>query len=137
MRRVVLPAAMVCALILPVAAARHHPAAPRKPPPPPGKPVNRIDSLIATLKGQHIVIEAKGAVDGGGWKDARLKPVKSGPGDAHTIVVNFVADPPPPDRAVIAGLVPVSASARLRTRRGVISVRAVAGSNEITTQILK
>jgi len=137
MRRLLLLSAMVCAVALPAAAARHHRAAPRKPPLPPGKPVARIDSLIATEKGRRVLIEAKGAADGGGWTGARLQPVKSAPRDPHTVVVDFVADPPPPDKAVIAGLVPVSASTRLRIRRGVIAVRAVAGSNEITTQILK
>ena len=35
------------------------------------KPVARIDSLIATGKGQTLMIQAKGAVMGGGWKQPR------------------------------------------------------------------
>jgi hypothetical protein len=102
------------------------------------KPVARIDGLIATTKGSQIIVQAKGAVTGGGWKHAMLRPVKStSPADAHTIVLEFVAEPPPSNEAVIPGLLPVTATIKLRRRRGVVSVRAVSAVNEITTQILK
>jgi hypothetical protein len=102
------------------------------------KPVARIDGLIATAKGSRIMVQAKGAVTGGGWKHAMLRPVKSTlPADAHTIVLEFVAEPPPSNEAVIPGLLPVTASIKLLRRRGVVSVRAVSAINEITTQILK
>jgi hypothetical protein len=83
------------------------------------------------------VIQVKGAVEGGGWRGAKLRPVKSGAADTHTIVVEFVATPPPPTRAVIFGLLPVAANTTVRVRKGVVSVRVVSNSNEITTQILK
>ena len=102
------------------------------------KPVARIDGLIATAKGNTIVIQARGAVTGGGWKKPSLRPVKSTlPGDAHTIVVEFVAQPPTSNQAVIPGLMPVTATATVRTRKGIVSVRAISAVNEITTQILK
>jgi hypothetical protein len=102
------------------------------------KPVARIDGLIATAKGSRIMVQAKGAVTGGGWKHAMLRPVKSTlPADAHTIVLEFVAEPPPSNEAVIPGLLPVTASIKLLRRRGVVSVRAISAINEITTQILK
>ena len=102
------------------------------------KPVARIDGLIATAKGGNVIIQARGAVTGGGWKKPALKPVKSTlPGDAHTIVVEFVAQPPPSNGAVIPGLMPVTATVTVRNRKGIISVRAVSAVNEITTQILK
>lgn len=104
----------------------------------PDKPVARIDSLIATAKGRQIIIQAKGAVTGGGWTHVILKPVKPNlPADAHTMVVEFVGQPPPPTQAVIAGLLPVTANLTLKTRKGVIAVRATSAANEITTQILK
>ena len=99
--------------------------------------VARIDGLIATETNGNVVIQARGAVSSGGWRTARLKPVKGGAGDAHTIVVEFVATPPPPNQPVIEGLLPVSANATLPVRHGIVSVRAVSGSNEVTTQILK
>lgn len=102
------------------------------------KPVARIDGLIAAIKGRNVVIQARGAVTGGGWKKPALRPVKSTlPGDAHTIVVEFVAQPPPSNLAVIPGLMPVTATVTVRSRKGIISVRAVSAVNEITTQILK
>jgi hypothetical protein len=113
-------------------------AAPASPTPMPEKTVARIDSLIATVKGNSVVIQARGAVAGGGWKRAALKPAKSvQAADAHTIVLELVAQPPPPDQAVIPGLLPVSASITQRVRKGMVSVRVVSATNEITTQILK
>ena len=102
------------------------------------KPVARIDGLVATAKGGRILIQARGAVMGGGWKGVTLRPVKPNlPTDAHTIVVEFVAQPPASNQAVIPGLLPVTAALSLKTRKGVVSVRAVSAANEITTQILK
>jgi hypothetical protein len=102
------------------------------------KPVARIDGLIASAKGGSIIVQARGAVTGGGWKHAALKPVKpSLPGDAHTIVLAFVAQPPASNQAVIPGLLPVTAAITVKTRKGVVSVRVTSAANEITTQILK
>lgn len=130
MRLVCLSIAMAGLLSVPAGAAE-------KPPPVPLRPVARIDSLFATLSKGQVVIQAKGAVDSGGWRQARLRPVKSTPADAHTIVVEFVAIPPASTQAVIEGLLPVAATTTLHMRRGVVSVRVTSGSNEITTQILK
>ena len=102
------------------------------------KPVARIDGLIATAKGGSILVQARGAVMGGGWKHVALKPVKpSLPADAHTIVLAFVAQPPASNEAVIPGLLPVTAAITVKTRKGVVSVRVTSAINEITTQILK
>jgi hypothetical protein len=102
------------------------------------KPVARIDSLIATSQNGHIVIQAKGAVTGGGWTHIMLKPIKPPPpADAHTTVVEFVGVPPAPNEAVIQGLLPVAANLTLKSRKGIIAVRAISAANEITTQILK
>ena len=99
--------------------------------------IARIDNLIATADGGSVLIQARGAVDSGGWRQGRLRAVKSSAADAHTIVVEFVAVPPAPTQAVIEGLLPIHAATRLPMRRGVVSVRVISGSNEITTQILK
>jgi hypothetical protein len=102
------------------------------------KPVARIDGLIATAKGGSIIVQARGAVTGGGWKHAALKPIKPVlPTDAHTVVLAFVAQPPPSNQAVIPGLLPVTAAITVKTRKGVVSVRVTSAVNEITTQILK
>jgi hypothetical protein len=102
------------------------------------KQVSRIDGLMASEKGGRLTVQAKGAVPGGGWKHAALKPSKStAPGDAHVLVLDFVAEPPQPNEAVIPGLLPVSAAITLKARKGTVSVRAVSASNEVTTEILR
>jgi hypothetical protein len=130
MRWVCIPIALIGFLTTPAGAAE-------KPTPIPPRPIARIDSLMATLTKDAVVIQAKGAVDSGGWRQGRLRPVKSTPADAHTIVVEFVATPPAPTQAVVEGLLPIAAAATLHMRRGVVSVRVMSGSNEITTQILR
>jgi hypothetical protein len=96
--------------------------------------VYKIDSVIATLKKGTLTIQAKGAVQGGGWKNAHLRVVH---GDRHSIMLEFIATPPPPGMAVIEGLVPVSATAEIRTRNRVETVHAAADANEITAQVLR
>jgi hypothetical protein len=97
------------------------------------KRVYRVDSVIATLKGRTFLFQAKGAVQSGGWRGAKLHAMR---GDARTLVLEFVAEPPTPGAAVITGLLPVIANARIRARRGVVAVRVVAQANDVTTQIL-
>jgi hypothetical protein len=133
MRRAFLPIAIVSVLAAPGGPVR----AAEKPAVLPPRLIARIDGLFATAKKGIVVIQAKGAVESGGWRGAKLRAVKSGPVDAHTIVVEFVATPPPPNRVVITGLLPVAANTSVRMRKGIVSVRVVSGSNEITTQILK
>ena len=98
--------------------------------------VYKIDSIIATVSHQQILIEVRGAVPSGGWKGAKLRLVHS-PADPHVVVVDFLATPPAGTRRVIQGLLPVSAKTVAPWRRGVVSVRAVSSANEMTTQILK
>ena len=100
------------------------------------KLVYKIDSVIATVSHQQILIQVRGAVPSGGWKAARLRVIRS-PADPRTVVVNFVAMSPAPNVPVIHGLLPVSAKIIVPLRRGVITVRAVSSANEMTTQILK
>jgi len=130
MRRFCLSIAIIGLLAVPAGAAE-------KLAPIPPRPIARIDSLFATLSKGDVMIQAKGAVDSGGWRQGRLRPVKSTAADAHTIVAEFVAIPPAPTEAVIEGLLPIAAATTLHMRRGVVSVRVTSGSNEITTQILK
>jgi len=127
-------AILVTAVLLHAHVAMHHPV----PEATSAMPVARIDSLMATEKDGRLTIQAKGAVNGGGWRHAALKPAKAtGPGDAHVLVLDFVAEPPEPTQAVIPGLLPVAAAITLKARKGLVSVRAVSGANDITTQILK
>jgi hypothetical protein len=115
-RSLLIVAALICAL--PAQAA--------------DKRVFRVDSLIATQKGSHIIIEAKGAVQGGGWTKPRLHVIHS---DGHVMTLDFLATPPPPEMTVIAGLVPLAASLQLKGHAA--SVHVLADENEIATQVLR
>ena len=95
------------------------------------KKVLRIDSLIATQHDGVITVQAKGAVMSGGWKNPRLKLVKS---DGHGATFEFIAAPPPSSMTVIDAVVPVTATAQIRAKAE--AVRASAEENEMTTQVL-
>src|SRR5438046_7936985 len=95
------------------------------------KRVFRIDSLIASQKAGVIQLQAKGAVESGGWSKPRLHVVH---GDGHTITVEFLATPPPAGMTVIEGLVPVTASADMKGHAS--SVHVLADENEMTSQVL-
>ena len=96
------------------------------------KRVLRIDSLTAVQKDGAILVQAKGAVSSGGWTKPHLHLVR---GDGRTIMLEFLAAPPPPGMTVIDGLVPVSATLSVRGRA--VSVHVEAEDNEITSQVLK
>ncbi len=119
-------AVMGIALASPAFAA-DKPAQPRQ--------IVRLDGLTAAKAGGSVVIQARGAVSSGGWRNARLRPLKST--DSHILALEFIATPPPPGQVVIQALLPVTAKITLRLRAGVVSVRVVSAANEITTQILK
>jgi hypothetical protein len=96
------------------------------------KRIFRIDSLIATQKDGIIQLQAKGAVQSGGWTKPRLHVVH---GDSHTITVEFLATVPQPGMTVIDALVPVTASAEIKGHA--TSVHVLADANEITSQVLR
>ena len=76
------------------------------------KRVLRIDSLTATQKDGAILVQAKGAVPSGGWTRPHLHLVH---GDAHSVVLEFLATPPPSGMTVIDGLVPVTFNSNTAT----------------------
>jgi hypothetical protein len=98
------------------------------------KRVYKVDSVIATRHGTNLLVQVKGAVETGGWRKPRLRVLPHPEG--HTLVVEFLAQPPPPAAMVIQALVPISASVHIRTRPHISSVRAEAEANEVTAQIL-
>jgi hypothetical protein len=96
------------------------------------KRVLRIDSLTASQKDGAILVQAKGAVSSGGWTRPHLHLVH---GDGHTVVLEFLAAPPPSGMIVIDGLVPVTANLSVKGRATSIHVQA--DENEITSQVVK
>jgi len=119
-----MPRPVLAALVLTVLA---HPAAAAE------KRVWRVDSVVATQAGGTVVVEVKGAVQSGGWNRPRLK---ASHGDAHTLVVEFVAQAPSPSAVVIDGLLPVTAKITINAAHGAVTVRALGQANEVTAQIL-
>jgi hypothetical protein len=95
--------------------------------------VYKIDSLIASLKRGVITVQASGAVQTGGWTKPHLHVMHN---DGHTITVEFLAAAPPPGMTVIEAIVPISATAQIKSRGRIASVHAIAEANEITAQIL-
>ncbi|OJT99134.1 MAG: hypothetical protein BGN82_09235 [Alphaproteobacteria bacterium 65-7] len=98
------------------------------------KRVYKVDSVIATWKGNTLSVQANGAVSSGGWKNARLQIVRK---DARSVTLEFVALPPPADMVVIQSLVPVTASLEIRAASKVTSVNTLAEANELTSQVLR
>ncbi len=99
------------------------------------KRVYKVDSVIATAKPKSRVVEiqAKGAVQTGGWRKARLPLLRN---DGKTLTLEFLAAPPPAEMTVIDQLVPVKATAEIHTRHRITSVHVIADANEVTAQIL-
>ena len=99
------------------------------------KQIYKVDSVTATAKGRVVTIQAKGAVQSGGWTQAKLHLLHN---DGHILTMEFVAVPPPPDMTVIDALVPMKANAEVRTSHAatMISVRVQASANEVTAQVL-
>ena len=95
------------------------------------KRVFRIDSLIVTQKNGTILVQAKGAVQTGGWTRPHLHVIHS---DGHAVTLEFLAAAPPPGMTVIEALVPVEAQARIHSRAA--SVHVEADANEMTTEVL-
>ena len=122
------PAITALALLLLVAPALTTPSLAA-----PEKRVWRVDSVIATMAGGSVAVQVKGAVQGGGWSHPRLKISRS---DNHTLVVEFLAQPPAANATVITGLLPVMAKVTIRAGRGMVTVKALAEANEVTAQIL-
>ena len=118
--------ALLPALLLPCLALIASPACAGE------KRVFRIDSLIASQKGGAIALQAKGAVQSGGWSKPRLRVLHN---DGKVLTVEFLATPPPADMTVIDALVPVTAVAELKGRA--TSVRVQADQNEVTSQVLR
>jgi hypothetical protein len=96
--------------------------------------VYKVDSVIAQLRDHALTIRAKGAVETGGWRKPRLRVVRGA--EPHVVVVELIAEPPPPGMTVIEALVPVEAVLRLPAGPHIGSVRAVADANDVTAQVL-
>jgi hypothetical protein len=74
------------------------------------KPIYKVDSAAASIRGDRMTIIASGAVSTGGWSKARLRVKPGHTPETHELEFEFVAVPPPADETVIQALVPVTVS---------------------------
>ena len=103
--------------------------------PPPPQLVFRIDRVTATIIHRKLVVDVSGAVPSGGWAHARLR-TKPTPRETRFMVMEFVANPPPPKHVVIQALLPVKARLQLGLPHyAVTAVKVIARSNAVMTEI--
>jgi hypothetical protein len=103
--------------------------------PPAPQLVFRIDRVTATIVHRKLVIEVSGAVPSGGWAHPRLRAKPTLP-EAHFMVMEFVANPPPPKHVVIQALLPVKAKMQVGLPRyAVTAVKVIARTNAVMTEI--
>ncbi len=119
------------AAILPLLAA---PVLAQKPARP--LPIQKLDNVSAQVTGRKLVIRASGAVSGGGWTAPHLRVEPGHRAEAHTLVVDFLATPPPAGAAVIPGLLPVSATLTTGLPRyAVTQVKVQSATNSVVAPI--
>lgn len=98
--------------------------------------IYKVDSASAHVTGRKLTISAQGAVSTGGWQNPHLRALPQHEPETDTLVVQFVATPPPKNVAVIQALLPVSATVTIRLPRyATTKVKVVAKTNTVTTAI--
>ena len=98
--------------------------------------IYKVDSATAQVTGRKLTITAQGAVSTGGWENPQLRVKPQRTPEADTLVVEFVATPPPQDAAVIQALLPVSATVTVGLPRyATTKVKVVAETNNVTADI--
>jgi len=98
--------------------------------------IYKVDSASAQVTGRKLTISAKGAVRTGGWQDPQLRALPQRVPETDTLVVEFVATPPPKGAAVIQALLPIAATITIGLPRyATTKVKVVAETNAITAAI--
>ncbi|HEY0301495.1 MAG TPA: hypothetical protein VGC36_09195 [Rhizomicrobium sp.] len=99
------------------------------------KPVYRVDSVVARIVKNHLVVQAKGAVTSGGWTRPRLH-LEPHVAEAPDQVISFQASPPLGNAVVIQALLPIETTAVfLLPRYGTVRVKVTAETNSVTAPI--
>ncbi|HSM94897.1 MAG TPA: hypothetical protein VLT91_02560 [Rhizomicrobium sp.] len=100
------------------------------------KPIYKVDSVAASVRGNKLTIIAAGAVSTGGWSKARLRLKPGHRAETDTLEFQFVATPPAPDAIVIQALIPVSATLTTKLPPyGVTQIKVNAETNDATAEI--
>lgn len=72
--------------------------------------IYKVDHVSVSVEGRKMIVTAKGAVKTGGWQNPHLHVKEVRTPEATTLVIEFLAAPPPKDETVIQALLPVSAT---------------------------
>lgn len=98
--------------------------------------IYKVDSAAAQVTGRKLTISAQGAVRTGGWQNPQLRALPQRIAETDTLVVEFVATPPPRDATVIQALLPVAATITVGLPRyATTKVKVVAETNAVTAEI--
>lgn len=99
------------------------------------KLIYKIDRVTAAIIKGHLVINASGAVNSGGWTLPRLHLLPHKP-EVDTETVEFQATPPITDAVVIQALLPISTTAVFPLPHyAVVQVKVVGETNAVAAQI--
>ena len=97
--------------------------------------VMRVDSVTAKVVNHRLVVQAKGAVNTGGWTRPRLHLVPH-VAEAPDEVIEFQASPPLDNAVVIQALLPIETTAVFPLPRyGTVRVKVTSESNSVTAPI--
>ena len=95
----------------------------------------RVDSVIAKIVNHHLVVQAKGAVNTGGWTRPRLH-LTPHVAEAPDEVIEFQASPPLDNAVVIQALLPIETTAVFPLPRyGTVRVKVTSQSNAVSAPI--
>jgi hypothetical protein len=98
--------------------------------------VLKVDRVTAAIIRNHLVVNASGAVNSGGWTSPRLHMKEVHIPESDTEVIEFLATPPTSDTVVIQALLPIQTTATFPLPRyGAVQVTVVAQSNSVTAPI--
>ena len=100
------------------------------------KPIYKVDSAAAFVRGNRMTIIVSGAVSTGGWGKARLRLKPGHKAETRELDFEFLAVPPPANQTVIQALVPVVATLTMHLPPyGVTQIRVDAQTNALVTEI--
>lgn len=72
--------------------------------------IYKVDHVSVSVEGKKMIVTASGAVKTGGWENPHLHVKDVRAPETNTLVIEFLAVPPPKDETVIQALLPVSAT---------------------------
>jgi len=102
------------------------------------KPIYKVDSVAASIRGNLLTIIAAGAVSTGGWSKARLRLKPGHKAETGTLEFQFVAAPPAPGTMVIQALLPVTTTLTTKLPPyGVTQIKVETETNSETAEITR